>query len=77
MESGLLKRSKFAYASNHIKAGLAFSTWGVAFLHAPNAMINRLDKSTIVIFLIRSYSKESVILFYSIASLMPSLAYCH
>jgi hypothetical protein len=77
MESGLLKRSKFASASNHIKAGLPFSTWGVAFLHAPNAMINRLDKSTIVIFLIRSYSKESVILFYSIASLMPSLAYCH
>ena len=77
MESGLLKRSKFASASNHIKAELAIFYLGVAFLHAPNAMINRLDKSTIVIFLIRSYSKESVILFYSIASLMPSLAYCH
>ena len=77
MESGLLKRSKFASASNHIKAGLAFSTLGTVLLHAPNAMINRLDKSTIVIFLIRSYSNVSVILFYSIASLMPSLAYCH
>lgn len=63
MESGLLKRSKFASASNHIKAGLAFSTWVAELLHAPNAMINRLDKSTIVIFLIRSYSNVSVILF--------------
>lgn len=44
MESGLLKRSKFASASNHIKAGLAFSTLGTVLLHAPNAMINRLDK---------------------------------
>ena len=77
MESGLLKRSKFASASNHIKAGLLFSTLGAALLHAPNAMISRLEKSIIVIFLIRSYSKESVLLFYSIASLIPSLAYCH
>ncbi len=77
MESGLLKRSKVCFRIKPHQSGLAIFYLGVAFFHAPNAMINRLDKSTIVIFLIRSYSKESVILFYSIASLMPSLAYCH